>query len=236
MLVSWVCKVLSTRSLFLAALAVVFASGLASSQESNGHKKENPAHVSQSSHPALRRGTNEFGGWIGYSPFSYVLKGTTKDRELFLLNLQYARTVLVTRPLTLKYRADIVPVALEFQATQLYIVDGKPFMNPGGVIYAAGTNPIGFQANVGNQKVQPFGDGSLGFLYFHRQMPVVGSSQFNFNIAIGFGVQWFVRPGRALMFGWKYHHLSNDYQARFNPGVDSGVFYVGFSVFRNRND
>jgi hypothetical protein len=67
-------------------------------------------------------------------------------------------------------------------------------------------------------------------------MPVVGSSQFNFNIAIGFGVQWFVQPGRSLMFGWKYHHLSNDYQARFNPGVDSGVFYVGFSVFRNRHD
>ncbi len=43
-------------------------------------------HVTQPRSDAgttLRRGANEFGGWIGYSPFSFVLKGTSKDRELF---------------------------------------------------------------------------------------------------------------------------------------------------------
>ena len=228
-------EALSVRSLFLAGLGVVFACGLASSQESNPQNKSNPSETPRSSRPILPRGANEFGGWIGYSPFSFVLKGTSKDRELFVLNLQYARTLLVTRPLTLKYRADIVPVALEFQPTQLYIADGKPLLNPGGAIYAAGANPIGYQVNIGNRKVQPFSDGSLGFLYFRRQMPVIGSSQFNYNITIGFGVQWFARPGRSLTVGWKYHHLSNNYQAHFNPGVDSGVFYVGFSVFRPKH-
>jgi hypothetical protein len=180
----------------------------------------------------LRRGTNEFGGWIGYSPFSFVLKGTSKDRELFLLSLQYARTLFIARPLTLKYTADVVPLALEFQPTQLYTVGGKPLVNPGGTLYAPGANPIGFQANFGSKRIQPFGSGSLGFLYFNRQMPVIGSSQFNYNISIGFGAQFFARPGRSFTLGWKYHHLSNNYQGRFNPGVDSGVFYVGFSTFR----
>src|SRR5215475_15200669 len=93
---------------------------------------------------ALRRGTNEFGGWIGYSPFSFVLKGTSKDRQLLLVNLQYARTLFVLRPLTFKYTADVVPLALEFQPTQVYTVAGKPLVNPGGTLHAAGANPIGF--------------------------------------------------------------------------------------------
>ncbi len=183
---------------------------------------------------SLRRGTNEFGGWIGYSPFSFVLKGTSKDRELFLLNLQYARTIFVVHPLTFKYTADVVPLALEFQPTQIYLVGGQPLVNPGGTLRAAGANPIGFQANFGSRRIQPFGSGSLGFLYFNRQMPVIGSSQFNYNITIGFGAQLFARPGRSFSVGWKYHHLSNNYQAHFNPGLDSGVFYVGFSMFRER--
>ena len=75
-------------------------------------------------------GTNEFGIWGGYSPFSFVLKGTSKDRELLLVNLQYARTLIATRPFKLKYTADIVPLALEFQPTQRYVVDGALLTNP----------------------------------------------------------------------------------------------------------
>src|ERR1700676_1258563 len=48
-------------------------------------------------------GRNEIGIWTGYSPFSFKLKGVTEGRQLFLLNLQYARRLLITSPLTLKY-------------------------------------------------------------------------------------------------------------------------------------
>ena len=215
-------------SLRMTLLLVCFLCGHCFAQRQHGDADaRNPA--------VLQQGTNEFGGWIGYSPFSFVLKGTSKDRELFLVNLQYARTLLVTRPLTLKYTAEVVPLTLEFQPKQVYMVGGKPLVNPGGTLYAAGANPIGVQGNVGSKWIQPFGSGSLGFLYFNRQMPVIGSSQFNYNITIGFGAQFFQRTGRSFTVGWKYHHLSNAYQARFNPGLDSGVFYLGFSMFRTRS-
>lgn len=186
--------------------------------------------------PLLRRGTNEFGLWSGYSPFSFVLKGTSKDRQLFLLNLQYARTLLAGRSVTLKYTAEIVPVALEIQPTQKFIVDGKLLINPGGTIYGVGASPIGVQANFGPERIQPFVNGSLGFLHFNQQVPILESAQFNYTIGIGFGAQVFLRPGRSLTFGWKYHHLSNDYQAHLNPGIDSGVFFVGFSVFKVKHE
>jgi hypothetical protein len=181
---------------------------------------------------SLHRGTNEFGGWAGYSPFSFKLKGTSEDRQLFLLNLQYARTLFATTPLTLKYTAEIVPVAVEIQPTQVYIIGGEPLVNPAGSIYGAGASPIGFQGNFGRKSIQPFANGSVGFLYFSQQVPIIGSSQFNYTISIGFGAQFFRRSGRSFTVGWKYFHLSNDYQASLNPGIDSGVFYAGFSILR----
>ena len=214
-------------SLRRTVLCVCFLSAACFSQETR-----RAAERAREDRVRLRRGTNEFGGWIGYSPFSFVLKGTSQDRRLLLIDLQYARTLFVTRPLTFKYTAEVVPLALEFQPTQVYTVGGKPLVNPGGTLYAAGANPIGLQGNIGSKWIQPFGSGSLGFLYFNRQMPVIGSSQFNYNITIGFGAQFFPRAGRSFTVGWKYHHLSNGDQARFNPGLDSGVFYLGFSMFR----
>lgn len=184
----------------------------------------------------LPRGTNEFGAWTGYSPFSFVLKGTSKDRQLFLLNLQYARTLLATRPVTLKYTAEIVPAAFEIQPTQKFIVDGKLLVNPAATIYGIGATPIGFEANFGPKKVQPFFSGSLGFIHFNRQVPILGAAQFNYTIDLGFGAQMFLRPGRSLTFGWRYHHLSNNYQAHLNPGIDSGVFFAGFSIFKAKHE
>lgn len=186
--------------------------------------------------PPLGRGVNEFGVWTGYSPFSFVLKGTAKDRELFLLNLQYARVLVANRRLTFKYTAEAVPVAFEIQPRQRYIVDGKLLTNPAATVYGAGASPIGMQGNFGAKRVQPFANCSLGFLYFNRQVPILGASQFNYTITFGFGVQVFPRAGRSFTAGWKYHHLSNNYQAHLNPGIDSGVFYVGFSVFRAKHD
>ena len=112
------------------------------------------------------------------------MKGTSKDRELLLVNLQYARTLIATRPFKLKYTADIVPLALEFQPTHRHVVDGALLTHPAGTIYGTGANPIGLQANFGPKKVQPMVNGSLGFLYFDRQVPIIGSSQFNYNIAV----------------------------------------------------
>ncbi|MGB6387264.1 MAG: acyloxyacyl hydrolase [Terriglobales bacterium] len=178
---------------------------------------------------------NEVGIWAGYSPFSFKLKGVTEDRELFLLNLQYATRLFATSPLTVKYTAEIVPVALEIQPRQAYIINGKQLVNPAGAIYGAGASPVGFQANVGQKRIQPFANGSVGFLYFSQQVPVIGSSQFNYTITIGFGAQFFQKSGRSLTLGWKYHHLSNNYQAMLNPGIDSSVFYIGASISLRRH-
>jgi len=227
-------RLFSPRFLSIVALFLGMACRLCYAQADPDPVAIHPAASAPSIGSGLRRGTNEFGVWTGYSPFSFVLKGTVKDRQLYLLNLQYARTLLATAPLTFKYTAEIVPAAFEFQPTQKYLVDGKELTNPAGMIYGAGATPIGFQANWGRKKIQPCINGTLGFLYFRRQVPILESAQFNYTISIGFGAQFFPRNGRSFTVGWKYFHLSNNYQGHLNPGLDSGVFYVGFSAFRSK--
>lgn len=208
-------------------IAVLVGNGRWAHSQS-GFETEHPAVQGSAGQPALSPSKNQFGIWTGYSPFSFVLKGTTKDRELFLVNLQYARTLLDVHAVSLRYLAEAVPVALQFQPTQRYVINGNMVTNPAGTIYGAGANPVGVQANFGHRSWQPLVGGTLGFLYFHRQVPVPGSSQFNYTITVGFGMQARLAHGRSLTFGWKYHHLSNNYQAHLNPGIDSGVFYVGY--------
>jgi Lipid A 3-O-deacylase (PagL) len=188
-----------------------------------------------SSRIATPRGTGELGLWAGYSPQSFTFQGTAHDRKLFLLNLFYARALLERPLFTLKYTFELVPVALQNQPTEFFVFKNRPLIvNRARTIYGGGISPIGLQANVGHRRTQPFVNGSVGLLYFADQVPVVDSSQFNFTFTIGTGLQFFLRPNRTLTIGLKYHHLSNAETAPLNPGIDSKVFYAGFSILRRK--
>lgn len=192
------------------------------------------AEVFAASGLPLTDGTNQFGVWANYSPNSFVFDGTSRGRKLFLLNLQYARVLLARRVATLKYTGDVIPVAFESQPTQVFLVNGNMLRNPAGTIYGAGASPIGLQLNFGSRRVQPFLSGSVGFLYFAQQVPVLRSSQFNYTANLGIGLEVFSGSGRSFAVGYKYHHLSNADSAPLNPGLDSNVFYTGFSFFRRK--
>jgi opacity protein-like surface antigen len=124
----------------------------------------------------------------------------------------------------------VIPVALESQPTTYYIIHQKVLKNTAGTVFGAGANPLGFQVNFGEKKVQPFANSSIGFLYFNRQVPAPASSQFNFTFNFGGGIELFAASRRSFTVGYKYHHLSNADTGIINPGIDSNVIYVGFSL------
>ena len=80
--------------------------------------------------------------------------------------------------------------------------------------------------------MQPFAQASGGFLYFGERVPDERGAQFNLTGDFGGGVQWKTGARRAWTVGYRYHHVSNGYRADVNPGFDSNLFYVGFSIFR----
>jgi hypothetical protein len=95
--------------------------------------------------------------------------------------------------------------------------------------YAFGVSPFGFElATPAERRVAVYAAAAAGGLVFNRPVPVPEAQRINFTLEYGGGA--LVRVGRAhwVRAGYKYHHLSNAYTARLNPGVDGHVFYAGY--------
>jgi hypothetical protein len=179
---------------------------------------------------SLDLGTSQLGFWAGYSSTNPTLIGHTTNRSLFEFNVQYARVLRTGDNWALKYTAEIVPVAIIRQPPQGYTTNGNPVDLAGSRqrIYGAGVSPLGLQMNFRRGSVlQPYINGTAGFLYFAENVPVAGSSNFNFTAGLGAGVEIWYRKDQSIILGYKYHHISNGYTAPQNPGVDSNLFYVG---------
>lgn len=173
---------------------------------------------------ALTKGTNEFGIWAGGSPDSSKIFGNVEDRKLFLLALRYGRVLGTWESVALEYTLDIFPAAVAFEPGSVRRGSSSQ--------YGAGLSPLGFKVIFGQQGwVRPFVAASVGFLYFENDVPVPNSSRFNFTPEFGLGVHLFLAPKRAVTVGYKLHHMSNANSGGSNPGMDSHVFYAGFSFF-----
>lgn len=172
----------------------------------------------------LVRGMNEFALWAGGSPDSFDFVGRVEDRQLLLFGLRYGRVLGAWESVSLEYTLDIIPAAVVFEPASV--------RRGSSTIYGAGLSPIGFKLNFGQESwIKPFLGASVGFLYFEKDIPVPRSSRFNLTPELGLGVQFFLAPKKALTLGYKWHHMSNANTGRSNPGMDSHVFYAGFSFF-----
>lgn len=215
-------------ALLLLALAACSREGFAQSEAGDRNVEISEAGSPQSSGGAfgLERSATEYGVWGGGSFDSPTLIGKFEDARLGLIGLRYARVLARGDFLALKYTLDAVPVAvLSYPSPE----------TPGARqrVYGAGLAPVGFQVNFRRrERIQPFAQASGGFLYFGDRVPDEGGAQFNFTADFGGGVQVKTGARRAWTFGYRYHHVSNGYGAATNPGFDSNLFYVGFSIFR----
>jgi Lipid A 3-O-deacylase (PagL) len=179
---------------------------------------------------------NEFMVWAGGSPDSNEVIGKTKDARLGIIGLRYARIFKSGKHISLKYTVDAIPVAVLSHPDYRFISLGNNnfrYAEFRRKDYAWGITPIGIQINFRREKkVQPFVGASGGFLAFKKKIPNDFGAKFNFTADVSGGLQVMLKSKKAVTFGYKYHHLSNGYRADFNPGFDSNVFYIGFSVFR----
>jgi Lipid A 3-O-deacylase (PagL) len=202
----------------------------------------------QASSPAIytnaeRRGGNEFTFWGGYSPHSPQLIGVTEDRHLFMAGFGYQRVILASGQVAWKFTVDTVPVILVSQPTFAGVEISKPSQLPPvsqslvrrRTTYGMGLMPVGFQLNfLRTRRIQPIMGINGGFGYFWvRQVPVPGSSNFNFMFSAGPGVQIFTGDARSITLGYRFYHISNaDTGDPFNPGIDANFFYAGYSFHR----
>jgi len=197
------------------------------SESSNRQKTDVPVYLGSS--PDL--GTSQLGFWAGYSSDNPTLVGRKTNRPFSEFNVQYAHVLRTGDTWALKYTAEIVPVAIIKQPQQGYISGGHPVDLPGSQnIYGAGVSPVGLQLNFRRGcMLQPYVNGTAGILYFEDQVPVAESSNFNFSLGLGAGIEVWYQNSQSILLGYKYHHISNGYTHRLNPGVDSNLFYIGYA-------
>ncbi|MEP6925574.1 MAG: acyloxyacyl hydrolase [Pyrinomonadaceae bacterium] len=182
-------------------------------------------------------GKNEFEIWGGVSPdSSTVFKGfgRTNDARFGIVAVRYARRFNNSHSVNLKYTIDAVPAAILSDKTFLPIFvpvgTGLGIQTDRQTYYGFGVAPLGLQINFRAQKkLQPFVGGSGGLLYFNKTLQDGLGTRFNFTADVGGGVEYHLKKGRALTFGYKYYHISNGKRGFVNPGIDNNLFYVGYS-------
>ena len=175
---------------------------------------------------------HEFSIWTGATFASGHVFGFAQDRRLYLANARYGRSFATIKNIRLRYTAEITPVAVLSEPDEA----GVPTLGAGTsreYIYGGGFSPIGLQVNFRDGKrLQPVLDANGGALWFTRKVLSPEASRFNFTVHMGLGLRTFLTPGRAVTFGYRYHHLSNANITDRNPGTDSHMLYFSFAVLR----
>lgn len=227
-----------------AALACLLALACAAARETRaqdaggGANPQDAAGAGSGESPyRLPRGTYEFGAWAGWSPGSTTFFGRSPDRRLFIAGLRAGRVLGTKKHFDFEYTVDFVPVVRLVQPREVrpfVTEDGRRiFGRSGPDATGVGVSPVGLKFRFRRrERVKPFAEATGGIVYFDRAVPYDAARRFNFMFDFGGGVQILSRSRRALTLGYKFHHISNAYTGDINPGLDSHVFYAGYSVFR----
>ena len=183
----------------------------------------------------IHKGDNEFGVWGGFSFHSPTLIGKTPDARFGNIGLRYGRVLAASETVAFSWTIDAIPVAVLSNPRFTVVPSGSGFVvtQSRKSVYAWGAAPIGLKLNFRrDRRVQPFAQATGGFLYFSEDVPFAGAARFNFTYDFSGGVQIVNSDRKAFSIGYKYHHISNGYHSNINPGVDTQMIFVGFSVFK----
>jgi hypothetical protein len=186
----------------------------------------------------LKRGDNEFGFWGGISfkattIFGGLHEDEAADRKFVIAAFRYGRTLAANNSLALQYTLDAIPLAVATGNIVSSTTVGTVTTFQRDTAYGGGVTPLGLQLDFSNgSKVHPFIHVNGGGLIFNESVPLPDAGQFAFVGEAGGGVRIFTSERRALMFGLRFHHISNGDRSGSNRGLNQFVFYGGFSFFR----
>lgn len=209
--------------ILLSAVKIGFSqtSSYADNQESDSNFLDRLAWVNEK-----KTDIHEMNFIVGYSFASTKgVWGKIPKATLSIYTLRYNRK-LVT------YNAKhLLEYTAEANLAANYTLSNTPRYQAGS--YSGfGIAPLGFQFNLNQHNIiQPFLKSSAGFMYFKKPFPDNRGVQFNLTLELGAGMEVMVLDHASVTVGYKYHHMSNAHLGEINPGVDSNIFYTGFTIF-----
>jgi hypothetical protein len=199
-----------------------------------------PVALAQSAYPRP-----EVGAWLGLSLHSPVGEhlGITPDREFMVLGLRYSRRLISLGPVSLHFQPEIIPAAVitnnpEYESEEVGSGDETFVLRTitgYGPVYGAGIAPVALELRVRmHRRFDLVGGGSIGGLVFTRNVPVPDARALNVTFDAGGGIRLALDERRRVIAGYRFHHLSNGWTARQNPGLDAQLFYAGCTLTLSR--
>lgn len=181
--------------------------------------------------PALReRVAHRLGASIGHSWSNPGLfAGVTRGVDLTVVSVRASWAIAAGEQNALEWVVELSPVTVLSGIPRLAPEYATiPFVGAAGPTWGVGVTPVGLRGVVGVAPGVRLGvDGGLGFIFFSRAVPDARSRGVNFTYALGLTGEADLDARRSLLAGYRFLHFSNGHSARFNPGVESGVLYLG---------
>ena len=191
---------------------------------------------------------NSVGVWVGGSFASGGPIGNVPQSRVGMIGLRYRHRLVPASStaktgLTLTYTVDVFPLlALSIPPnTVSFPPEGGELGGPsesalqkwGLDTYGFGTSPAGLRLSAPvTDRVKPFISGSTGLLYFVRSLPNEWGRHLNFMFDVGAGMEVVLTSDLHLSLGYHYHHLSNGFRGRINPGIDAHLLHLGVALSR----
>jgi hypothetical protein len=206
--------------------------GAVDNESSSGESLTAAANEGGSGEPPyrLKRAMNEYGLWGAASVDSKTPLGNTAYRRTWMAGLRYGRLVGVKKGVSFEYTLDLIPVEVVFNSQESRILhEGK---RSSATVYGMGLCPGGLKLSFApRSRFKPFLGMSGGLVIYAEALPLDGR-KLNFWVSLDGGVQIFTRPKRAIILGYKYHHVSNAFTAPVNIGTNVNMLTVGYSLFK----
>jgi Lipid A 3-O-deacylase (PagL) len=181
----------------------------------------------------IQKRWNELGIWGAMSFNSPWKFGSRHNARFGELRLRFGRVLAASKSVAFEWTIDAVPLAILSNDRSTPLPTGTGVQNTRKSVYGAGLSPIGLKFNFRRQhRVQPFAEGTGGFLYFREDVPIPEALRFKFTFDLSGGIQIINGSRRAFTIGYKYKHLSNGSRSPINPGIDVQMVYAGFSIFK----
>jgi len=172
----------------------------------------------------VQRGAMELGVMAGYLQGNGTFKSVSSNRSAIYALPRVG--VVVTPEIGSGFYAGNLELLIE----PLY----AHYFNPFGANAAGGS--VLFKYNfLGFGRWMPFWDLGLGMLWTDLAPRIPEqSTQLNFVLESGPGVQYFATERVALTLGVRWHHISNAGIGDRNKGLNSTLGYLGLSIFLPR--
>ena len=173
--------------------------------------------------------------WGGYGYNSKTPIGRGIDgSKMGVLAIRYSHRWDMNRLVALKFIYDFTPMHILSFPQQKQVSNGDGTFRTETVrrtVYGIGTSVGGVQLNfLRKKKVQPFISLNTGIMYFSKPVPNDEGAKLNFTAEIGTGVDVRLSRERNMHIGYKFYHVSNFYSGDVNPGFNTNMIFVGYSL------